>query len=163
MTSCLLETHILSSPFNSPAHVYMTPIIEENGFEASRKFWSIQHGRVLWRDSLLASPSRYLRASSLSIYLFSFCYLQGKTPQERAQQAGDPDLAAYLESRQNFKIMGHEDLETAVWPWLTGPKNSSKRITYALPATGQLPWKKLMEFISASLLQGSVWDHTTRF
>ncbi|KAH0510133.1 Diacylglycerol kinase iota [Microtus ochrogaster] len=39
---------------------------------------------------------------------------KGKTPQERAQQAGDPDLAAYLESRQNFKIIGHEDLETAV-------------------------------------------------
>nr|XP_042128989.1 diacylglycerol kinase iota isoform X2 [Peromyscus maniculatus bairdii] len=39
---------------------------------------------------------------------------KGKTPQERAQQAGDPDLAAYLESRQNYKIIGHEDLETAV-------------------------------------------------
>uniref|UniRef100_A0ABI7WYD3 Diacylglycerol kinase n=1 Tax=Felis catus TaxID=9685 RepID=A0ABI7WYD3_FELCA len=39
---------------------------------------------------------------------------KGKTPQERAQQAGDPDLAAYLESRQNYKIVGHEDLETAV-------------------------------------------------
>lgn len=45
------------------------------------------------------------------------CYLQGKTPQDRAQQAGDPDLAAYLESRQNYKLIGHEDLETAVWPW----------------------------------------------
>ncbi|XP_050638330.1 diacylglycerol kinase iota isoform X3 [Macaca thibetana thibetana] len=39
---------------------------------------------------------------------------KGKTPQERAQQAGDPDLAAYLESRQNYKVIGHEDLETAV-------------------------------------------------
>ncbi|XP_045421285.1 diacylglycerol kinase iota isoform X2 [Lemur catta] len=39
---------------------------------------------------------------------------KGKTPQDRAQQAGDPDLAAYLESRQNYKILGHEDLETAV-------------------------------------------------
>ncbi|XP_027962020.1 diacylglycerol kinase iota [Eumetopias jubatus] len=39
---------------------------------------------------------------------------KGKTPQDRAQQAGDPDLAAYLESRQNYKITGHEDLETAV-------------------------------------------------
>ncbi|XP_054998704.1 diacylglycerol kinase iota isoform X1 [Sorex araneus] len=39
---------------------------------------------------------------------------KGKTPQERAQQAGDPDLAAYLESRLNYKILGHEDLETAV-------------------------------------------------
>ncbi|XP_034877074.1 diacylglycerol kinase iota [Mirounga leonina] len=39
---------------------------------------------------------------------------KGKTPQDRAQQAGDPDLAAYLESRQNYKIIGHEDLETAV-------------------------------------------------
>lgn len=39
---------------------------------------------------------------------------KGKTPQDKAQQAGDPDLAAYLESRQNYKIIGHEDLETAV-------------------------------------------------
>ncbi|EHA98113.1 Diacylglycerol kinase iota [Heterocephalus glaber] len=39
---------------------------------------------------------------------------KGKTPQDRAQQAGDPDLAAYLESRQNYKVIGHEDLETAV-------------------------------------------------
>ncbi|XP_023369975.1 diacylglycerol kinase iota [Otolemur garnettii] len=39
---------------------------------------------------------------------------KGKTPQDRAQQAGDPELAAYLESRQNYKIIGHEDLETAV-------------------------------------------------
>uniref|UniRef100_A0AC11ATT1 Diacylglycerol kinase iota n=1 Tax=Ovis aries TaxID=9940 RepID=A0AC11ATT1_SHEEP len=39
---------------------------------------------------------------------------KGKTPQDRAQQAGDPDLAAYLESRQNYKLIGHEDLETAV-------------------------------------------------
>ncbi|XP_074171429.1 diacylglycerol kinase iota isoform X10 [Rhinolophus sinicus] len=39
---------------------------------------------------------------------------KGKTPQDRAQQAGDPDLAAYLESRQNYKVFGHEDLETAV-------------------------------------------------
>lgn len=51
----------------------------------------------------------------MCVCLFAFhCYLQGKTPQERAQQAGDPDLAAYLESRQNYKIIGHEDLETAV-------------------------------------------------
>lgn len=56
----------------------------------------------------------YVRISSHSNCLFFFCYLQGKTPQERAQQAGDPDLAAYLESRQNYKIIGHEDLETAV-------------------------------------------------
>uniref|UniRef100_A0A5F9C2Z6 Diacylglycerol kinase n=1 Tax=Oryctolagus cuniculus TaxID=9986 RepID=A0A5F9C2Z6_RABIT len=39
---------------------------------------------------------------------------KGKTPQDRAQQAGDPELAAYLESRQNYKVIGHEDLETAV-------------------------------------------------
>ncbi|XP_049630450.1 diacylglycerol kinase iota [Suncus etruscus] len=39
---------------------------------------------------------------------------KGKTPQDRAHQAGDPDLAAYLESRLNYKIIGHEDLETAV-------------------------------------------------
>uniref|UniRef100_F6VSD9 Diacylglycerol kinase n=1 Tax=Monodelphis domestica TaxID=13616 RepID=F6VSD9_MONDO len=39
---------------------------------------------------------------------------KGKTPQDRAQQAGDPDLASYLESRQSYKILTHEDLETAV-------------------------------------------------
>ncbi|XP_042638625.1 diacylglycerol kinase iota [Orycteropus afer afer] len=39
---------------------------------------------------------------------------KGKTAQDRAQQAGDLDLAAYLESHQNYKIIGHEDLETAV-------------------------------------------------
>ncbi|XP_036283922.1 diacylglycerol kinase iota isoform X2 [Pipistrellus kuhlii] len=39
---------------------------------------------------------------------------KGKTPQDRAQQAGDPDLAAYLESRQNYQVIGHEDLETTV-------------------------------------------------
>lgn len=52
----------------------------------------------------------------MCVCFFPF-YLQGKTPQDRAQQAGDPDLAAYLESRQNYKIIGHEDLETTVWPW----------------------------------------------
>lgn len=41
-------------------------------------------------------------------------YLQGKTPRDRAQQAGDPDLASYLESRQNYQMVSHEDLETAV-------------------------------------------------
>nr|XP_023394954.1 diacylglycerol kinase iota isoform X1 [Loxodonta africana] len=39
---------------------------------------------------------------------------KGKTPQDKAQQAGDLDLAAYLETCQNYKIIGHEDLETAV-------------------------------------------------
>uniref|UniRef100_A0A4X2L2D5 Uncharacterized protein n=2 Tax=Vombatus ursinus TaxID=29139 RepID=A0A4X2L2D5_VOMUR len=39
---------------------------------------------------------------------------KGKTPQDRAQQAGDPDLASYLESRQSYKVLTHEDLETAV-------------------------------------------------
>uniref|UniRef100_A0A8D0CDK8 Diacylglycerol kinase n=1 Tax=Salvator merianae TaxID=96440 RepID=A0A8D0CDK8_SALMN len=39
---------------------------------------------------------------------------KGKTPRDRAQQAGDPDLASYLESRQNFQVVPHEDLETAV-------------------------------------------------
>lgn len=40
---------------------------------------------------------------------------KGKTPRDRAQQAGDPDLASYLESRQNYQMVPHEDLETAVW------------------------------------------------
>ncbi|XP_065598756.1 diacylglycerol kinase iota isoform X4 [Cyrtonyx montezumae] len=39
---------------------------------------------------------------------------KGKTPRDRAQQAGDPDLASYLESRQNYQLVPHEDLETAV-------------------------------------------------
>ncbi|KAF7240548.1 Diacylglycerol kinase iota [Varanus komodoensis] len=39
---------------------------------------------------------------------------KGKTPRDRAQQAGDPDLASYLESRQNYQVVPHEDLETAV-------------------------------------------------
>lgn len=55
-------------------------------------------------------------SSQVCVCFFPF-YLQGKTPQDRAQQAGDPDLAVYLESRQNYKIIGHEDLETTVWPW----------------------------------------------
>uniref|UniRef100_A0A8C6JLJ8 Diacylglycerol kinase n=1 Tax=Melopsittacus undulatus TaxID=13146 RepID=A0A8C6JLJ8_MELUD len=39
---------------------------------------------------------------------------KGKTPRDRAQQAGDPDLASYLESQQNYQMVSHEDLETAV-------------------------------------------------
>uniref|UniRef100_A0A8C2UCN7 Diacylglycerol kinase n=2 Tax=Coturnix japonica TaxID=93934 RepID=A0A8C2UCN7_COTJA len=39
---------------------------------------------------------------------------KGKTPRDRAQQAGDPDLASYLETRQNYQMVPHEDLETAV-------------------------------------------------
>ncbi|KAJ6660062.1 hypothetical protein lerEdw1_018260 [Lerista edwardsae] len=39
---------------------------------------------------------------------------KGRMPQDRAQQAGDPDLASYLESRQNCQVVPHEDLETAV-------------------------------------------------
>ncbi|XP_063164958.1 diacylglycerol kinase iota [Candoia aspera] len=39
---------------------------------------------------------------------------KGKTPRDRAQQAGDPDLASYLESHQNHPVVPHEDLETAV-------------------------------------------------
>ncbi|XP_077195988.1 diacylglycerol kinase iota isoform X2 [Paroedura picta] len=39
---------------------------------------------------------------------------KGKTPRDRAQQAGDTDLASYLESRQNVPGTPREDLETAV-------------------------------------------------
>nr|XP_028602617.1 diacylglycerol kinase iota isoform X7 [Podarcis muralis] len=39
---------------------------------------------------------------------------KGRTPRDRAQKAGDPDLASYLESHQNHQVVPHEDLETAV-------------------------------------------------
>ncbi|CAM4456062.1 diacylglycerol kinase iota isoform X3 [Caretta caretta] len=39
---------------------------------------------------------------------------KGQTPRDKAQQAGDSDLASYLESRQNYQMVSHEDLETAV-------------------------------------------------
>ncbi|XP_053108298.1 diacylglycerol kinase iota isoform X9 [Hemicordylus capensis] len=39
---------------------------------------------------------------------------KGKMPRDRAQQAGDLDLASYLEGRQNCQLVPHEDLETAV-------------------------------------------------
>ncbi|XP_075796189.1 diacylglycerol kinase iota isoform X5 [Pelodiscus sinensis] len=39
---------------------------------------------------------------------------KGQTPRDKAQQAGDLDLASYLESRQNYQMVSHEDLETAV-------------------------------------------------
>ncbi|XP_078527950.1 diacylglycerol kinase iota isoform X3 [Lissotriton helveticus] len=40
--------------------------------------------------------------------------LKGLTPRDKALQAGDADLASYLESRQSHQIASHEDLETAV-------------------------------------------------
>ncbi|XP_069084065.1 diacylglycerol kinase iota isoform X2 [Pleurodeles waltl] len=40
--------------------------------------------------------------------------LKGKTPRDKALQAGDAELASYLESRQSHQIASHEDLETAV-------------------------------------------------
>uniref|UniRef100_A0A8C0IJM1 Diacylglycerol kinase n=1 Tax=Chelonoidis abingdonii TaxID=106734 RepID=A0A8C0IJM1_CHEAB len=39
---------------------------------------------------------------------------KGQTPKDKAQQAGDSDLASYLESHQNYQMVSHEDLETAV-------------------------------------------------
>ncbi|XP_069047873.1 diacylglycerol kinase iota isoform X2 [Lepisosteus oculatus] len=39
---------------------------------------------------------------------------QGKTPGDKAQEAGDPDLASYLQSQQQQPMISHEDLETAV-------------------------------------------------
>uniref|UniRef100_A0A674K812 Diacylglycerol kinase n=1 Tax=Terrapene triunguis TaxID=2587831 RepID=A0A674K812_9SAUR len=39
---------------------------------------------------------------------------KGQTPRDKAQQAGDSDLASYLESHQNYQMVSHEDLETAV-------------------------------------------------
>ncbi|KAH0617029.1 hypothetical protein JD844_028603, partial [Phrynosoma platyrhinos] len=39
---------------------------------------------------------------------------KGKTPRDKAQQAGDPDLASYLDSRHTHQVVPHEDLETAV-------------------------------------------------
>lgn len=71
------EMHILSLPFNLPAHVYMTLIIEENRMglkhlvnsEASNMegfFGGTHHWIAQVCD---------LRVSSLSNYLFFFCYL----------------------------------------------------------------------------------------
>ncbi|KAG9339086.1 hypothetical protein JZ751_024115 [Albula glossodonta] len=39
---------------------------------------------------------------------------QGKTPMDKAQESGDSELASYLESRQQYQTISHEDLETAV-------------------------------------------------
>ncbi|KAJ8381981.1 hypothetical protein SKAU_G00027590 [Synaphobranchus kaupii] len=39
---------------------------------------------------------------------------QGKTPKDKAQESGDSELASYLESRQQYQTISHEDLETAV-------------------------------------------------
>ncbi|XP_054017448.1 diacylglycerol kinase zeta [Dryobates pubescens] len=40
--------------------------------------------------------------------------LQGDTPKHRAEKANDPDLAAYLETRQHYQMIQREDQETAV-------------------------------------------------
>ncbi|KAK4320556.1 hypothetical protein Pmani_008562, partial [Petrolisthes manimaculis] len=40
--------------------------------------------------------------------------LQGNTPRALAQSADDQELAAYLESQEQFQTMVHEDLETTV-------------------------------------------------
>lgn len=40
--------------------------------------------------------------------------LQGNTPRALAQRADDQELAAYLESQEQFQTMVHEDLETTV-------------------------------------------------
>ncbi|XP_043944156.1 diacylglycerol kinase iota isoform X1 [Protopterus annectens] len=40
--------------------------------------------------------------------------LQGKTPHDLALQTGDFELASYLENRQHYQTVSHEDLETAV-------------------------------------------------
>ncbi|XP_043564875.1 diacylglycerol kinase iota isoform X1 [Chiloscyllium plagiosum] len=39
---------------------------------------------------------------------------EGNTPRHKAQEAGDLELAAYLENRQHYQMMAREDLETAV-------------------------------------------------
>ncbi|XP_031439027.1 diacylglycerol kinase iota isoform X2 [Clupea harengus] len=39
---------------------------------------------------------------------------QGKTPKDKAQEAGDPKLVAYLDSHLKGQPLPHEDLETAV-------------------------------------------------
>ncbi|XP_059508258.1 diacylglycerol kinase iota [Stegostoma tigrinum] len=39
---------------------------------------------------------------------------KGNTPRHKAQEAGDLELAAYLENRQHYQMMAREDLETAV-------------------------------------------------
>ncbi|XP_028287158.1 diacylglycerol kinase zeta isoform X2 [Parambassis ranga] len=40
--------------------------------------------------------------------------LQGQTPKQRAEEADDPELAEYLESRQHHQMIQREDQETAV-------------------------------------------------
>ncbi|KAI1895948.1 hypothetical protein AGOR_G00112030 [Albula goreensis] len=40
--------------------------------------------------------------------------LQGDTPKQRAEKAGDQDLAAYLENRQHYQMIQREDQETSV-------------------------------------------------
>ncbi|GCB72073.1 hypothetical protein scyTo_0006160 [Scyliorhinus torazame] len=39
---------------------------------------------------------------------------EGNTPRHKAQEAGDLELAAYLENRQHYQVVAREDLETAV-------------------------------------------------
>ncbi|MFT7812640.1 diacylglycerol kinase iota isoform X2 [Arapaima gigas] len=41
---------------------------------------------------------------------------QGKTPKDKARESGDPELASYLESQQQYQTISHEDLETAGSP-----------------------------------------------
>ena len=41
-------------------------------------------------------------------------FTQGKTPKDKAQEAGDPKLVAYLDSHLKGQPLPHEDLETAV-------------------------------------------------
>lgn len=42
-------------------------------------------------------------------------YFQGKTPKDKALESGDKELASCLDSRQQYKCITREDLETAVW------------------------------------------------
>ncbi|GAA6105844.1 diacylglycerol kinase iota isoform X1 [Tachysurus ichikawai] len=53
-----------------------------------------------------------------NLYLVTLCHkapdLEGKTPKDCAQEAGDTDLASYLESKESEQPATREDLETAV-------------------------------------------------
>lgn len=86
-------------------------------------------------------------STRLSLHYFLF---QGKTPRDRAQQAGDPDLASYLESRQNYQMVSHEDLETAVW-CLEMSRRIPGNLETAPEALGHRVRKKLMESTCLSL------------
>uniref|UniRef100_A0A803T200 Diacylglycerol kinase n=1 Tax=Anolis carolinensis TaxID=28377 RepID=A0A803T200_ANOCA len=76
----------------------------------------LDHGKLISQNICFVFKLLNVLLSPTDPFSLSFFVLstKGKTPRDRAQQAGDPDLASYLESRQNYQVVPHEDLETAV-------------------------------------------------